>query len=125
MRNPGTSPAVGLPSGPHSSTLICVSVDLAPPSALLKLLGEPVRWSIVQCLAAEDLCVCHLVEDLGLAQPLVSHHLRALRHASLVATEPCGAFTYYVLDRRVLVELADTLAELGTEPRRPQRRPCG
>ncbi len=79
----------------------------------------------MQRLATEDLCVCHLVDDLGLAQPLVSHHLRALRNAGLVATEPCGAFTYYVLDRNVLTELAEALAELGTEPRRPQRRPCG
>ncbi len=82
------------------------------------------RWSIVERLATEDLCVCHLVEDLGLAQPLVSHHLRALRQAGVVTTEPCGAFTYYVLDRRVLADLATGLAALGTEPRRPQRRPC-
>jgi len=102
-----------------------VVVDLASSPNFLRLLGDPVRWSIVQRLAVEDLCVCHLVEDLGLAQPLISHHLRALRKAGLVASEPCGAFTYYVLDRRVLVDLADTLAELGTEPRRPQRRPCG
>ena len=76
-------------------------------------------------LAVEDLCVCHLVQDLGLAQPLISHHLRALRKAGLVASEPCGAFTYYLLDRSVLALLADALTELGTEPRRPQRRPCG
>ena len=102
-----------------------MSVDLRSSPTLLKLLGDPVRWSIVQRLAAEDLCVCHLVEDLGLAQPLVSHHLRALRNAGLVATEPCGAFTYYLLDRSVLASLADALTELGTEPRRPQRRACG
>ena len=83
------------------------------------------RWSIVQRLAVEDLCVCHLVEDLGLAQPLVSHHLRALRQADVVHAEPCGAFTYYVLDRAVLASLAAALADLGTEARSPQRRPCG
>ncbi len=102
-----------------------MSVDLESPALLLKLLGDPVRWSIVQRLAAEDLCVCHLVEDLGLAQPLVSHHLRALRQAGVLTTEPCGAFTYYLLDRTRLASLADALTELGTEPGRPRRRACG
>lgn len=99
-------------------------VDLSETSALLKLLGEPVRWSIVQLLAVEDLCVCHLVEDLGLAQPLVSHHLRALRQAGVVRTEPCGAFTYYLLDRSVLGRMTEHLSALSAEPRAPRRRPC-
>ncbi len=102
-----------------------VDVETGELSSVLKALAEPLRWRIIELLAAEELCVCHLVEELGVAQPLVSHHLRALRNAGEVASEPCGAFTYYVLDRRVLVELADALTELGAEPRRPQRRACG
>jgi len=102
-----------------------MSVDvMADRSVLLKLLGEPIRWSIVQRLAAEDLCVCHLVEELAVAQPLVSHHLRALRRAGVVHAEPCGAFTYYVLDRFVLADLAHALGELGVAPRSQRRRPC-
>ena len=49
-------------------------------------LGEPMRWRIVELLADEELCVCHLVEALEVAQPLVSHHLRVLRDAGLVET---------------------------------------
>ena len=100
-------------------------VDQRLDAHLLKVLGEPVRWAIVQRLAVEDLCVCHLVDDLGLAQPLVSHHLRALRAAGLVTTEPCGAFTYYLLDRTALGSVAQELAALSAEPTRPRRRPCG
>ncbi len=104
---------------------MAVDVKTCDRATLLRLLGEPVRWSIVRRLAAEDLCVCHLVEDLGLAQPLISHHLRALRDAGIVQAEPCGAFTYNVLDRTVLAAIAEELAELGTQPRSPRRRPCG
>ncbi len=64
------------------------------PTGLLTLLGEPIRWSIVQRLARQDLCVCHLVDDLTLAQPLISDHPRALRQAGVVRAERCGAFTY-------------------------------
>lgn len=92
---------------------------------MLKVLGEPLRWEIVRRLAAEDLCTCHLTEDLGVAQPLVSHHLRVLRDAGLVRSEPFGSFTYYVLERHVLAEVADAVAVLGTAPRgQPRRRPC-
>lgn len=93
--------------------------------AVLKLLGEPLRWEIVQRLAAEDLCTCHLVDELGATQPLISHHLRVLREAGLVRTEPCGAFTYYILDRDALAELGELLGALArTPPGGGRRRPC-
>jgi ArsR family transcriptional regulator len=101
-----------------------MAVDATVDEGVLKVLGEPVRWAIVQRLAVEDLCVCHLVEELGLPQPLVSHHLRSLREAGLVRTEPCGSFTYYLLQRDVLTRLATTIGELGQAPRSPRRRPC-
>lgn len=91
---------------------------------LLKVLGEPMRWAIVSRLAAEDLCTCHLVAELGVAQPLVSHHLRALREAGVVRAEPAGAFTYYVLDRTVLAQLAGTVGALAAGGQVPARRAC-
>jgi ArsR family transcriptional regulator, arsenate/arsenite/antimonite-responsive transcriptional repressor len=100
-----------------------VDVTLDVPS-LLKLLGEPTRLEIVRRLASEDLCTCHLVDDLGIAQPLVSHHLGALRRAGLVRTEPAGAFTYYVLDREVVGTLAEVIGDLAQGPGRRIRRAC-
>lgn len=91
---------------------------------LLKVLGEPMRWAIVSRLASEDLCTCHLVEDLGVAQPLVSHHLRVLREAGLVRSEPAGAFTYYVLEREGLADVAGAVAAVADPPPGPGRRPC-
>jgi ArsR family transcriptional regulator, arsenate/arsenite/antimonite-responsive transcriptional repressor len=101
---------------------MAVDVRTATPG-VVKVLGEPMRWEIVRRLAAEDLCTCHLVEELGAAQPLVSHHLRVLRQAGLVRSEPCGAFTYYILDRQALAGVAAAFGELASsDPRR--RRPC-
>src|SRR5688572_10690523 len=102
--------------------VVDVSADAA---ATFKVLGESIRWEIVRRLAVEDLCTCHLVEELGVVQPLVSHHLRVLREAGLVRTEPCGAFTYYMLEREVLDALGTGIAELASRPRGgPTRRPC-
>lgn len=97
-------------------------VDLVP--QLLKVLGEPMRWAIVSRLAAEDLCTCHLVDDLGVPQPLISHHLRVLREAGVVRTEPAGAFTYYVLERSVLTRLASSVGAVIGSGGAPPRRAC-
>jgi ArsR family transcriptional regulator len=106
-----------------------VSVDAARGFAnavagRLKVLGEPTRLEIVRRLAVEDLCTCHLVDELGIAQPLISHHLRVLRDAGIVRSEPCGAFTYYVLERPVLSEIAELLGGLARDPGSLRRRPC-
>ncbi len=100
---------------------------IAPAVAdVLKVLGEPIRWRIVERLAAEELCVCHLVEDLALAQPLVSHHLRVLREAGLVRSERYRQWVYYRLVPEALAAAADALASLAaaTGPVGARRRPC-
>lgn len=66
-------------------------------SDVLRLISDPLRAQILELLAAESLCVCHLQDSLGVKQTLVSHHLRALRQAGLVEAEPAGRFTYYRL----------------------------
>ena len=99
-------------------------VDVATPA--LKVLAEPLRWRIVELLADEELCVCHLVEALGVAQPLVSHHLRILRDARLVETSRYRYWTYYRLCPeplttlgRAITSIADTVPPAGA-----RRRPC-
>ncbi|MGH7911976.1 MAG: ArsR/SmtB family transcription factor, partial [Candidatus Dormibacteraceae bacterium] len=49
------------------------------------LLGDPLRARIVELLASEELCTCHLVDELDARQPTVSHHLRILRDAGFVS----------------------------------------
>ena len=60
----------------------------------------------------EQLCTCHLQEALGAKQTLVSHHLRQLREAGLVLTEPCGRFTYYRLAPGAFDAARDALSRL-------------
>jgi ArsR family transcriptional regulator len=64
---------------------------------VLRLLGDPLRARMVELLSAEALCTSHLVEMTGAKQTNISNHLKLLRDAGLVVTEPCGRFTYNVL----------------------------
>jgi arsenate reductase (thioredoxin) len=86
----------------------------ASPPALevARALGDPLRWRIVELLAGEQLCVAHLTQELGVGQPLVSHHLKALRTAGLVSTDRYRYWTYYRLHPDALHLLANHLAGL-------------
>ena len=52
----------------------------------LRLLADPLRARIVELLAVEQLCTCHLVELTGARQTNISNHLRLLREAGLVTS---------------------------------------
>ncbi len=105
-----------------------MAVDIDSRAALvgLKALAEPLRWRIVELLAREELCVCHLVEELGVAQPLVSHHLGVLRRAGLVESERFRLWTYYRLCPQGLETLAGSLVGMaeGASGSSGERRPC-
>lgn len=94
--------------------------------AASQILADPLRARIVELLAHETMCTCHLVEETGAGQSTVSHHLRILREAGWVACEPCGRFTYYRLRPEPVAALAasvDALARLAVVAA-DQRRPC-
>lgn len=84
---------------------------------LIRVLGDPLRLQIVTLLAHETLCTTHLVEETGAKQTNLSNHLRVLREAGIVETEPCGRFTYYKLRPDVITQLADQFAALAATAR--------
>lgn len=93
----------------------------------LRALADPLRLQIVELLAAEQLCTCHLVELTGATQTNVSNHLRLLRDAGLAETEPAGRYTYYRLVADRLEQLSAGLADLAAQARLAvtAKRPCG
>ena len=69
-------------------------------AATLQILADPVRAAILERLATESLCVCHLQDELGAKQTLVSHHLRALRGQGLAESRREGKMVLYRLSGR-------------------------
>ena len=65
--------------------------------ALFKGFADPTRLRILSVLAAGELCVCDIVELLGLPQPTVSRHLAYLRRAGLVEATREWKFAHYRL----------------------------
>src|SRR5699024_3533850 len=90
------------------------------------LLADPLRRRIVTLLSDEQLCTCHLVDATGATQPTVSYHLKTLREAGWVRSEPAGRYTYYELDPAALAALAEVLGDLARRADDAGRRrlPC-
>ncbi|SEE93807.1 helix-turn-helix transcriptional regulator [Streptomyces sp. Ag109_O5-10] len=84
---------------------------------LIRVLADPLRLRIVSLLARETLCTTHLVAETGARQTNLSNHLKVLREAGVVETEPCGRFTYYKLRPDVIASLAGQFADLAESAR--------
>jgi ArsR family transcriptional regulator len=78
-----------------------------------KAIAEPGRLRLLSFIAGQpgaEACVCHLVQPLGLAQPTVSHHLKVLTEAGLLARERRGTWMFYRLVPERVEALRQALA---------------
>ncbi|WP_414635607.1 ArsR/SmtB family transcription factor [Actinophytocola sp.] len=84
---------------------------LAAAGDLLRALAAPVRIAIVLELRAADRCVHELVDALGVAQPLISQHLRVLKAAGVVHGERHGReVVYRLVDEHLSHIVVDAVA---------------
>jgi len=65
--------------------------------ALFKGFADPTRLRVLNALVAGELCVCDLVDLLGMPQPAVSRHLAYLRRMGLVTATREWKFAHYRL----------------------------
>lgn len=75
----------------------------------LKFLGDGNRLRILQILSRRESCVCELIEQLGLTQPLISYHLKRLREAGLVQTRRKAQWVYYSIEPKAWRSLISPL----------------
>ena len=75
---------------------------------LAKALADETRVRIIMSLTHGKKTVSAMVEELGISQPLASHHLKELKRALLVTVERSGPFIYYELvDPRIRTIVTD------------------
>ena len=90
--------------------------EAAATARLFGALAEPARVRLVNLLVDADqpVCVCELIEPLGLAQATVSHHLKRLLDAGLLDREERGKWAYYSINAKAMSRLA-SLVDLSGE----------
>ncbi|MGI6487440.1 MAG: winged helix-turn-helix transcriptional regulator [Syntrophomonadaceae bacterium] len=81
-----------------------------------KALGEPTRLVILRLLAEQELCVCELEEVMDISQPRISHHLKVLREAGLIAQRREAQRSICSLNQEGLSRVVEAYHAYMTEP---------
>ena len=87
---------------------------------VLKALGDPKRFQLLQLMAQRSYCVRALARSCSLSESAVSQHMKILREAGLVYGVKRGYYTHYCVDKAALNAVISALEQL----RDTQRQPC-
>jgi ArsR family transcriptional regulator len=79
---------------------------------VFRALGDRHRVRLLSLIAAAEggeACICDLTAPVGLSQPTVSHHMKQLVEAGLVAREQRGKWAYYRVVPQTMAALGQVL----------------
>lgn len=89
---------------------VSIPSDKARLAQMLKALGNPIRFKIVEYLAEHQTCQTQqIVQATPLAQSTVSQHLKVLREADLILGEINGPATCYCLNPEAILWLKEQI----------------
>src|SRR5215218_5722873 len=81
---------------------------------LVKALGDPIRWHMIQQLSRHPELPCSVLEaSLPVSKPTVSYHTKILARAGLIEARKVGRSVVYALRREALRNLLDALGALA------------
>jgi len=72
-------------------------IEIEKAAAILKLLGDKTRLTMIKLLDSNDCCVCEFVEMFQISQPAISQHMRKLKDAGIVKEKRKGQWIFYSL----------------------------
>ena len=80
---------------------------------LAKALGHPARVAILEFLIKSNACICgDIVNELPLAQPTVSQHLKELKNAGIIQGEIDGKAICYCINPDTLKKMEHFISEI-------------
>lgn len=89
--------------------------QLASAAFLAKSVSDANRLRILMLLRHGKQSVSAIVDELGLSQALVSHHLKELKRSLLLTVERKGPFIYYALSDYRILDVIEALNDIAGE----------
>lgn len=88
---------------------------------LTKALGHPARIAIIEYLMSVDTCICgDIVNELPLAQPTVSQHLKELKNAGLIKGTIERNAICYCINEKPIEKLINYFLKISTKLKNKQ-----
>ncbi len=78
---------------------------------IFKALADPIRLQIMEFLRQNEKCVCEIFPHVGIAQPLVSRHLKILKDAGLVNDRKEGNRRIYSILDYGIFQVIDAVSQ--------------
>ncbi len=92
---------------------------------LAKAFGHPARVAIIEYLIKIDSCICgDIVNELPLAQPTVSQHLKELKNAGIIKGSIEGNAICYCIDEKALTKLQNYFANISDKLEKKKSNCC-
>ncbi len=87
-------------------------MERAKAARIFKAMGDENRLEILALLRGGERCACKLLEDLQISQSTLSHHMKLLCDAGLVASRKEGKWVHYSIEPDASLDLQQMLGEI-------------
>ena len=85
-------------------------------ATLFKAISHPARIAIIQYLLTVDTCICgDIVNELPLAQPTISQHLKALKNAKIIQGTIEGTAICYCLNPETIERMENYFGSISIQ----------
>jgi ArsR family transcriptional regulator len=92
---------------------------------MLKALSHPARIAILEYLLSVDQCICgDIVNELPLAQPTVSQHLKEMKQAGLIKGRIDGKSICYCVDHDAMNQISAFFTQVAEQSKRTNSSCC-
>ena len=99
--------------GSSPNPLLIDSDHFEEQRSLFKAFSDPRRLQILSLLRHGELCACDLLANLEISQPTLSHHMKILTTAGVVAARSAGRWTYYSTNTAGLSRARDLIVQMS------------
>ncbi|RRG05000.1 MAG: ArsR family transcriptional regulator [Lactobacillus sp.] len=79
---------------------------------MLKAMADPNRLKIIDLLSCGSLCACDILEHFDFSQPTLSHHMKVLQNAGIVAARKEGKWQHYTLRAEFILTFKQDTVQL-------------
>jgi ArsR family transcriptional regulator len=94
-------------------------------ATLLKAMAHPARIAIIEYLLKVDSCICgDIVNELPLAQPTISQHLKELKNAGLITGSIEGNSICYCVDEKSIEKIQKYFGTISSRIERKKTNCC-
>ncbi|MGN0292115.1 MAG: ArsR/SmtB family transcription factor [Lachnospiraceae bacterium] len=81
-------------------------------ATMFKALADENRIQILKLLKEGEKCACHILEEMNVSQPTLSHHMKILCDAGIVTGRKEGKWMHYSISKEAYSKVKESLEEL-------------